>query len=50
MLKVYKTPENKENEALTDQQKRFRIRELRKLITGKDINVKFGDGRGQNEN
>lgn len=35
MLKVYKTPENKENEILSEQEKRSRIRELRKMITGK---------------
>lgn len=35
MLKVYVSPENKENDVLTDHEKLSRIRELRKMITGK---------------
>lgn len=42
MLKVYVSPENKENDVLTDHEKLSRIRELRKMITGK----KEVDGQG----
>lgn len=46
MIKIYKSSENKENEILTDHEKRCRIRELRKMIVGILLNCIEVNGEG----